>query len=135
MTISVEIRRARVGNVEAIYKLVNFYARRGKLLKRSKGNIRKDIRNFFVALRDEQVVGCACLAIYSRKMAEVISLAVLPSESGKGIGKLLVDRCVAKCRKRRVLELMAITSQEKFFKDLGFDYVLPGERKALFVKP
>lgn len=131
----IEIRPAHAADTDAIYKLVNFYARRGKLLKRSRGNIRKNIRNFFVATRVGVVVGCACLDIYSRKMAELLSLAVLPSESGRGVGKLLANACIAKCRKRRVLELMAITSQEKFFRGLGFDYILPGERKALFVKP
>ncbi len=81
------------------------------------------------------IVGGVCLEIYSKKMAEIRSLAVDPKHLGAGIGAALVAKCIENAKKKKILEVMAISSQEKFFQKLGFDYTLPGERKALFVNP
>ncbi len=129
------IRRARLADVSAVCQLVNLYAKHGKLLKRPSAEIKRNISTFFVAQRNGKIVGCVSLDVYSRKLAEIRSLAVSENESGKGIGKLLVSACVKECKARGVMELMAITSREKFFKEMGFDYTLPGERKAVFLKP
>ena len=67
------------------------------------------------------------------KLAEIRSLAVVPEFQGKGVGRLLVEECVERARKRDVLEVMAITSSEVFFRSCGFDFTLPGEKKALFI--
>jgi len=104
-------------------------------LKRPSAEIKRNISTFFVAQRSGKIVGCVSLDVYSRKMAEIRSLAVSENESGRGIGKLLVSACVKECKNRGVMELMAITSREAFFKELGFDYTLPGERKAVFLRP
>jgi hypothetical protein len=37
-------------------------------------------------------------------------------------------------KERSILEVMAITSSEEFFQSCGFDFTLPGERKALFLQ-
>ena len=129
------VRKAKQGDVDSIFVLVNFYAKRGKLLKRSKHDIRKNIRDFFVAVSGEELVGCASLDVYSRKMAEIRSLAVADGETHHGIGGELVEVCVAKAKKKKILEVMVISSEEEFFKKIGFNYTLPGERKALFLNP
>jgi amino-acid N-acetyltransferase len=53
---------------------------------------------------------------------------------GRGLGRKLVEQCVELARSRNVLEVMAVTSTEGFFKSCGFDFTLPGEKKALFVQ-
>ena len=80
------------------------------------------------------VVGFAALEIYSPKLAEIRSLAVDPGYHGRGIGRGLVSRCVQLAVSRNVLEVMAITSSDGFFKACGFDFTLPGEKKALFIQ-
>ena len=80
------------------------------------------------------LVGFAALEIYSKKLGEIRSLAVLPELQGQGIGGRLVSACVERARERNVLEVMAITSSEGFFRACGFDFTLPGERKALFIQ-
>jgi amino-acid N-acetyltransferase len=45
-----------------------------------------------------------------------------------------VRQCVELAQSRNVLEVMAITSAEEFFQSCGFDFTLPGEKKALFVR-
>ena len=45
-----------------------------------------------------------------------------------------MENCVELARSRNVLEVMAITSADGFFQSCGFDFTLPGEKKALFMQ-
>ena len=71
---------------------------------------------------------------YSRKLAEIQALAVLSSLQGKGVGSELVRRCVGRARAEGVLELMAITASDNLFRNVGFDYSLPNQKRALFLQ-
>jgi GNAT superfamily N-acetyltransferase len=66
---------------------------------------------------------------------EIRSLAVSAEAQGLGIGKKLVTACVELAKVENVLEVMAISSNEEFFQSCGFDFTLPGEKKALFLLP
>ena len=87
-----------------------------------------------MAIADGKIVGFAALEIYSSKMAELRSLAVSPDYQRHGIGKQLVKACVERAKQQNVFEVMAITSTEEFFQRCGFDFTLPGEKKALFLQ-
>jgi amino-acid N-acetyltransferase len=80
------------------------------------------------------MVGFAAIEIYSRKMAEIQSLAVSPALQGQGVGTKLVQRCVDRAQAEGILELMAITASEKLFRGVGFDYSLPNQKRALFMQ-
>ncbi|MBI4406565.1 GNAT family N-acetyltransferase [Candidatus Micrarchaeota archaeon] len=129
-----EIRKAKKSDAEGVYNLIVLYSKQGRLLPVSKRSIEKNRGSFFVAV-DEKVIGCVCLCVYSKKLAEIRSLAVDPLFTGGGIGGKLVEACVREAKRKKVLEVLVITSQEAFFKKKGFDYILPGERKALFINP
>jgi N-acetylglutamate synthase-like GNAT family acetyltransferase len=126
------VRRATEADIAAIEAFIEPYVDDGKLLPRTYAELTELLPSFFIAELDGQIVGCAALEIYSRKLAEIRSLAVSPAVQGKGIGRLLVEACIELARERNVLEVMAITSSEDFFKACGFDFTLPGEKKALF---
>lgn len=79
-----------------------------------------DIKSFFVALDGKKMVACCALDIYSKRIAEVRSLAVLNEYRHKGIATELVNRCLKRAEQRGVHEVLAITSREKLFKRLGF---------------
>jgi N-acetylglutamate synthase-like GNAT family acetyltransferase len=104
----------------------------GKLLDRTMAEFEDLLPHFFVAEFDGEIIGCAALEIYSRKLAEIRSLAVSPTAQGMGVGKRLVQACVDRARKHNIYEVMAITSSDGFFLNCGFDFTLPGEKKALF---
>jgi N-acetylglutamate synthase-like GNAT family acetyltransferase len=76
--------------------------------------------SFVVAEHAGELVGCCALQIYSKRMAEVRSLAVLPEFQDQGIASKLVKRCVQRARDRGIRELFAVTSQTSFFGKLGF---------------
>jgi amino-acid N-acetyltransferase len=51
-----------------------------------------------------------------------------------GIGKALVEACEQLARDKKIFEVMAVTSADTFFMSCGFDFTLPGEKKALFIQ-
>lgn len=132
------IRPARLSDLSAIRRLISHYAAEKRLLKRSESELKKFIRTFFVAeltsekASEKTIIGCAALEIYSKKLAEVRSLAVNPHYKGLKIGSALVKVCLERAKKRKIKEVMAITSSEKFFEKQGFSFALPHEKKALF---
>ena len=130
-----KVRLARREDVAAIRALIEPHVSSGRLLQRATEEIEFLLPTFVVAEQDGAVVGCAALEIYSSRLAEVRSLAVTDALQGLGVGRRLVEACVAIARERQVMEVMAITSNEGFFRAVGFDFTLANERKALFVDP
>ncbi len=129
---SIIVRAALESDLGALEIFIAPFVEDGKLLPRTFDELNELLPNFFIAEADGQIVGCAALEVYSRKLAEIRSLAVSPAVQGKGVGKLLVEACIALAREKNVLEVMAITSSDSFFIACGFDFTLPGEKKALF---
>ncbi len=128
------IREACRDDIPQLEELVDRFVQMNRLLPRTTDELCDLIPFGFVAMAEGQVVGFAALEIYSAKLAEIRSLAVHDQFQGKGIGRGLVQRCVELAVKRNVLEVMAITSSDKFFQACGFDFTLPGEKKALFIQ-
>ena len=129
------LRLARREDVDAIRALIEPHVTSGRLLRRATEEIEFLLPTFVVAELDGMVVGCAALEIYSSRLAEVRSLAVTDALQGMGLGRRLVEACVKIARERQVMEVMAITSNDAFFRAVGFDFTLANERKALFIDP
>lgn len=128
------VRPARGADVRPLAELIAPFVEQRVLLPRTIDELALLLPNYFVAEDEGQIVGCAALEVYSAKLAELRSLVVAPGYQGRGVGKLLVEACVERAREERVLEVMAITSSEEFFRSCGFDFTLPGEKKALFLQ-
>lgn len=126
------VRPATDADFDALEAFIQPFVEQGRLLPRTTVELKSLIKSCYVALVDDQIVGCAALEVYSPKLAEIRSLAVAAHARRIGIGKQLVLACLSKARELRILEVMAITSSEEFFKACGFDFTLPGEKKALF---
>jgi len=129
------IRPATRDDLDQLTSVVDRFVRANRLLPRTVDELEDLIPSGFVAVADDRVVGFAALEIYSPKLAEIRSLAVSDELQGQGIGRRLVDECVKLARSRDVLEVMAVTSSDNFFRSCGFDFTLPGEKKALFIQP
>ncbi len=127
-----EVRPARSEDVEALSEFIQPFVEQGRLLPRTHDELQELTENGFVALHNGRIVGFAALEIYSPKLAELRSLAVSSECQGRGIGKALVQACLRRAEERHVFEVLTITSSEDFFQKCGFDFTLPGERKALF---
>jgi amino-acid N-acetyltransferase len=123
------IRSATPDDVPAILGLI--HANNDHLLERSAEEIHTLLPTFWVAEVDGEVVGCCCLEVYSRKIAEVRSLVVKQEMRRRGIGKQLVREAVAEARRRNIAEILTVTGELDFFQNLGFHTVL-NEKYALF---
>ena len=128
------IRAASPGDAPLVLELIEPYVSQGKLLPRTLDEIEELLVNGFVAELDGRILGFVALEIYSKKLAEIRSLCVAEGFQRHGIGKQLVAACVRRARERSILEVMAITSSEDFFRACGFDFTLPGEKKAFFLQ-
>lgn len=114
------IRRARILDAKAIHKLLMSYAREGLMLSRSLSEIYEAIRDFHIFEADGTVVGTVCLHICWEDLAEVRSLAVAEGQEGRGIGRRLVETCLAEARQLGLKRVFALTYKPGFFEKLGF---------------
>jgi N-acetylglutamate synthase-like GNAT family acetyltransferase len=133
-TTSLMIRKAAETDISQLAEFILPFVNDRKLLPRTLTELRDLLDSFFVAEYEGRIVGCAALEIYSWKLAEVRSLAVAPDMQGLGIGQKLVQACIDRARAENILEVMAITSADTFFMNCGFNYTLPGEKRALFIQ-
>jgi amino-acid N-acetyltransferase len=130
----VQIRAAKQADTDELAAFIQPFVDAKTILPRTAYELELLEVNGFVAERDEKIVGFCALEIYSPKLAEIRSLAVAPDLRGTGVGKRLVEACVLRARERQILEVMAISSSENFFLSCGFNFTLPGEKKAFFLK-
>lgn len=128
------IRPARFSDVGALNRFIEPFVAQGRLLPRTQDELAELVATGFVATAREEIVGFGALEIYSPKFSELRSLAVEPTYQGRGIGRRLVEACLELARERNVFEVMVITSTDEFFRQCGFDFTLPGEKKALFLQ-
>lgn len=114
------IRRARIPDARIIHQLLLTYAKEGQLLGRSLAAIYDSIRDFYVYEEGGQILGIGALAICWEDLAEVRSLAVVPGQHGKGIGRKIVEKCLHEAKDLGLQRVFALTYQPEFFKKLGF---------------
>ena len=115
------IRKARMGDVKAIQKLIAEYARKGDMLPRSLSEIYENLRDYFVYLQNgEEVIGSAAIHIMWEDLAEVRSLAVRDGHKSKGVGTKLVEACISEAIVLGIRRVFALTYRPAFFEKLGF---------------
>ena len=117
------IRKAVVGDVGKIQKLVNHFASEGLMLALSLSEVYEHLRDFTVADKDGDVVGACALHIVWEDLAEIRSLVVDPTCRESGIGRALVKSCLEEARGLQLQRAFALTYQEHFFHRLGFKTV------------
>jgi amino-acid N-acetyltransferase len=135
--VSYTIRRAHFDDLANIQALLKPFVEQRKLLRRMQAEVLLLMSNGYVAEVEDQagqkkLVGFSAVEIYSRKLGEIQCLAVADGYQGNGIGSALVKACVERAREKGILEVMAISSSEGFLRQLGFDYSLPEQKRALF---
>jgi len=125
------VRNAKIADVESIYSLINYYAERDRMLFRSLADIYENLQSFLVAELDGRVVGCCALQIIWSDLAEIKSLAVDEANQDKGIGKMLVAAAIEQARQLGLPRIFALTLDPAFFERSGFEKI---EKEALPMK-
>src|SRR5437762_12038971 len=114
------VRKARVTDAAVIQRLIAVFAERDEMLPRSLGEIYENIRDFFVAEEEGEVVACGATHVCWSHLAEIKSLAVAEERQGRGYGKRIVQACIAEAEELDLRTVFALTYRPAFFARLGF---------------
>jgi amino-acid N-acetyltransferase len=116
------IRKASLGDVKTIHRLINEQAGSGHILARAMSELYGQIRDFTVIGDDEsgEIVGCGALQICWEDLAEIRSLAVQTSHQGKGIGTRLIGTLMEEARAMGVKQVFVLTYRQTLFERCGF---------------
>jgi amino-acid N-acetyltransferase len=119
------LRKARIGDVKTIHRMINISAGKGEMLPRSLMDIYGSLRDFFVYYDDdeEQIVGICAMNIIWENLAEVRSLYVVDERRRSGVGRNLVEACISEAITLELFRIFTLTYKEKFFERLGFKAV------------
>ncbi len=118
------IRKAIISDAQTIQELVAQFSQKGIMLPRSLNSVYEHIRDFWVIEEEGKVIGCAALHIVGwNGLAEIRSLSVNKECQKKGLGKLLVDKCLAEAKEIGIEKVFALTFVPDFFSKHGFQNI------------
>jgi len=115
------LRKAKVGDIKEIHRIVNESALKGEMLPRSLMKLYNDMRDFFVYLDGDHgpIVGICAIHIFWENLAEVRSLYVKEEYRRRGIARKLVEACMSEAVTLDLFRIFALTYQKDFFSSLG----------------
>ncbi len=114
------IRKAKISDVKEIHKLINYYAQKGKMLPRSLNELYENLRDFFVKIEKNKVIGCAAIHIAWENLGEIKSVAVASHYKGKSIGTSLLESCLKEAQELEIKKVFTLTYVPIFFERFGF---------------
>lgn len=121
------VRKASMGDVPQLLRLINGYAAKGIMLPRTEFEISENLRDFSVIHRADRLAGCAALHFYTPTMGEIRSLAVDPGFQGGGAGRRLMEALEEEAQTFGLEAVFAFTYIPRFFSKLGFVEIERGE--------
>ena len=90
------------------------------MLARSRNTLYETLRDMVVAEENGIVVGVGGLHITWNELAEIRTMAILPSAVGRGIGKKIVQLLLEEAKVLGVKEVFTLTYKPGFFQTLNF---------------
>ena len=121
---SLVVRPAAVSDVDNILTLLNEYAAKKLLLKRTREDLLEKLKNFRVGELDGEFACCTALRDFGDHLYEVRSLAVCAKFNNRGLGSQLVTAVLDQLREQgHPARVFALTYRAHFFCRLGFRIV------------
>ncbi|MDY5064349.1 MAG: GNAT family N-acetyltransferase [Succinivibrio sp.] len=114
------VRQATLADVDSLMDMIEYWARQGQNLPRKRNDIIRGIQTFAVCVKDEKVVGCACLYVYDSGLAEIRSLGVSPVIQRQGQGRAIVNYLLKRASKMFIQRVFVLTRSPEFFSKVGF---------------
>jgi amino-acid N-acetyltransferase len=121
------IRTATVEDIKTIQQILEYYADKGLLLPRSLNDLYDNLRDFIIFQEEDNISGVSSLHVCWDDLGEIRSLAVLPPQTKRGIGRQLVGVCETEALKLGLKRVFTLTYQEKFFAGLGYKVIDKGK--------
>ncbi|MBN1615101.1 MAG: N-acetyltransferase [Deltaproteobacteria bacterium] len=119
------LRKARIGDVKTIHRMINVSSGKGEMLPRSLMDIYGNLRDFFVYFHEDgtTIQGICAMSIIWENLAEVRSLYVDDEYRNRGIGRKLVEACISEAIILQLYRVFTLTRKPEFFRHLGFKEV------------
>ena len=114
------IRKAELVDVPALFEMINHYAAEGVMLRRTLTELYECVREFLVAEEDGKVAGCGALKFYAADLAEIRSLCVTPGLGHRGVGRALTEQLLSEAEQYQLKTVFALTTSPEFFARCGF---------------
>jgi amino-acid N-acetyltransferase len=112
-----QIRPARKKDIRAIQLLTKKAVEAEELVRRTRGEIEKNLADYYIFEIDRNPVACVALYVYPAQQpgglqqGELASLYVDPSHENQGIGRKLIQFVENKAREMGLSELIALSTQ------------------------
>ena len=130
----IRIRKAVTDDLVELSDFIVPFVQSGELLPRTFDELEDLLETSFIARLDGRIVGCAALEIYNKKLCEIRSLAVDPAAQGLGIGKKLVEACVALAMREGITRSWRSASPRTSFALAVSTSPCPTSRRPFFCK-
>ncbi|MBF0472349.1 MAG: N-acetyltransferase [Nitrospirae bacterium] len=115
-----KIKNASIADVTKISELISTFANMQLMLNRPLSELYENIRDYFVCIEDDEIVGVCGLHVLWEDLAEIKSLAVKKAKQKKGIGSALVRHCIEDAKRLKIDKVFALTYNPQFFIKNGF---------------
>jgi len=107
-----QIRPARKKDIQAIQMLTKKAVEAEELVRRTRGEIEKNLADYYIFEIDRNPVACVALHVYPGQLqGELASLYVDPSHEHQGLGRKLIQFIENKAREMGLNELIALSTQ------------------------
>jgi len=115
-----KLRKATMGDIPHLHRLVNEYASAGEMLPRSVNELYESLRDFFVVEAQGQLVACGACHITWDNLAEIRTMAVARDWQGRGLGGQIVQACLEEAKALGIGQVFVLTYRPEFFARQGF---------------
>ncbi|MBX7245073.1 MAG: N-acetyltransferase [Candidatus Sumerlaeaceae bacterium] len=117
------VRKAVINDVPRLQKMINGFADKNEMLHRSMNELYENIRDFVVVEEDGELLGVGAIHVTWDDLAELKCVAVAAEAQGRGLGKMIVTRCLEDARELGLRRVFALTYKPEFFEKYGFKVV------------
>lgn len=113
-------KKAKLADIKNMQELVKPEVESGIILNRTDDEIATNIRSYYLAYKDDILIGFGALHIHASTLAEVRSLIVKEECRGYGVGKQIVLNLIKEGKDLGVQKIFTLTYQKSFFEKVGF---------------
>ena len=132
-----QIRPAKKKDIRAIQRLTKKAVEAEELIRRTRGEIEKNVADYYILEIDRNPVACVALHIYpDQHLGELASLFVHSAHENRGIGRKMIQFIENKARENSLTKLITLSTQafSYFQSKAGFieatpDDLPPGRRE------
>ncbi len=112
--------KASPDDIEMIYQMIEHFASKGLILRRSREEIASNLGDFFVCTLGKKIAGIVSYHNYGQSLKEIRSLAVAEKHQKKHIGSFILKNIISLLLEQHSPKIFTLTYSPDFFIKNGF---------------